>query len=145
MWVFLSVLPQFVFIGIIHYSHFLNFNHFFLFILFALLFIHKKVNMSEDAQSKVVLISADGDSFEITMEEACVSKTIKNMLTAPGHYAETETREITLKEISSPVMKKVIEYFRFRLKYANAPELPEFEIDPDIVLEVLMAANFLEC
>lgn len=42
-------------------------------------------------------------------------------------------------------MEKVIQYFYYKLKYTNSTtEIPEFVIEPEIALELLMAANFLD-
>lgn len=53
--------------------------------------------------------------------------------------------EIRLAEISTPVLEKVIEYFHYKLKYNNSTgEIPEFAIQPEIAIELLEAANFLD-
>lgn len=54
--------------------------------------------------------------------------------------------KITFEDISSQILEKVIQYFYFKLKYTNrtSEEIPEFLIDPEIALELLMAANFLD-
>jgi hypothetical protein len=39
----------------------------------------------------------------------------------------------------------VIEYFQYKLKYNNSTgEIPEFPIEPELALELLEAANFLD-
>jgi len=41
-------------------------------------------------------------------------------------------------------LEKVIQYFYYNLRYSNSTvEIPEFEVQPEIALELLMAANFL--
>jgi hypothetical protein len=38
----------------------------------------------------------------------------------------------------------VIQYFYYKLRYTNSTtEIPEFPIEPEVALELLMAANFL--
>jgi len=52
--------------------------------------------------------------------------------------------EINFREISTPILEKVIQYFYYKLRYTNSTtEIPEFPIEPEIALELLMAANFL--
>lgn len=46
----------------------------------------------------------------------------------------------------SHVLQKVCQYFAYKVRYtSSATEIPEFNITPDVALELLMAANFLDC
>ena len=37
-------------------------------------------------------------------------------------------------------------YFTYKVRYTNSStEIPDFQIDPKVALELLMAANFLYC
>ena len=93
----------------------------------------------------VKLISRDGHEFVIDRKAAVVSGTIKAMLSGPGTFAEQTLGEIKFREITTPILEKVIQYFYYKLKYTNGhTEIPEFPIEPDIALELLMAANFLD-
>ena len=50
------------------------------------------------------------------------------------------------REIPSHVLQKVCQYFIYKVRYTNSStEIPEFYIPPEIALELLMAANFLDC
>ena len=41
---------------------------------------------------------------------------------------------------------QVCMYFTYKVRYTNSStEIPEFPIQPEIALELLMAANFLDC
>jgi len=94
----------------------------------------------------VKLISSDGHEFIIKREHALTSGTIKAMLSGPGQFAENETNEINFREIPSHVLQKVCMYFTYKVRYTNSStEIPEFPIAPEIALELLMAANFLDC
>jgi len=93
----------------------------------------------------VKLISSDGHQFIIDRRAALVSGTIKSMLSGPGTFTEQELGEINFREISTPILEKVIQYFYYNLRYSNSTvEIPEFEVQPEIALELLMAANFLD-
>jgi transcription elongation factor B subunit 1 len=51
-----------------------------------------------------------------------------------------------LKPFRSHVLQKVCMYFTYKVRYTNSStEIPEFPIAPEIALELLMAANFLDC
>ncbi|XP_060880429.1 elongin-C-like [Metopolophium dirhodum] len=94
----------------------------------------------------VKLISSDGHEFIVKREHALMSGTIKAMLSGPGQFAENETNEIHFREIPSHVLLNVCMYFTYKARYSNSSsEIPEFTIKPQIALELLMAANFLDC
>jgi transcription elongation factor B subunit 1 len=94
----------------------------------------------------VKLVSNDGQEFIVKREHALTSGTIKAMLSGPGQYAENETNEIKFMEIPSHVLQEVCKYFKYKVRYTNSSdEIPEFPIAPEIALELLMAANFLDC
>merc|ERR1739846_202839 len=94
----------------------------------------------------VKLISSDGHEFIVKREHALTSGTIKAMLSGPGQFAENETNEVNFREIPSRVLQKVCMYFTYKVRYTNSStEIPEFPIQPEIALELLMAANFLDC
>ncbi|CAI9106863.1 OLC1v1006101C1 [Oldenlandia corymbosa var. corymbosa] len=104
--------------------------------------------MAEPSQSKikkeemVKLISAEGFEFVISKKAAMVSQTIRNMLTSPGSFAETEHGEVTFPEISTTILEKICQYFYWSLQYASGKET-EFHIEPELTLELMMAANYL--
>uniref|UniRef100_A0A2P2L4X5 Elongin-C n=1 Tax=Rhizophora mucronata TaxID=61149 RepID=A0A2P2L4X5_RHIMU len=93
-------------------------------------------------EDKVKLISAEGFEFVIDKEAAMVSQTIRNMLTSPGSFAETQHGEVTFPEISTTILEKICQYFYWSLQYANGKET-EFPIEPELTLELMMAANYL--
>uniref|UniRef100_A0AC34R3P2 Elongin-C n=1 Tax=Panagrolaimus sp. JU765 TaxID=591449 RepID=A0AC34R3P2_9BILA len=94
----------------------------------------------------VKLISADGHEFIIKREYAVASGTIRAMLSGPGQFTESENNEVHFREIPSHVLQKVCHYFQYKVRYTNsASEIPEFPIHPEFALELLMAANFLDC
>jgi len=70
-------------------------------------------------ENTVRLISAEGFEFVIDYEAACVSNTIKNMLSSQGSFTESELGEIKFPEISTPILEKVCQYFYYKLRYTN--------------------------
>ncbi|CAI2356066.1 unnamed protein product [Caenorhabditis sp. 36 PRJEB53466] len=101
----------------------------------------------EGPNSKYVkLVSSDEHEFIIKRELALTSGTIRSMLSGPGVYQENETNVVYFREIPSHVLQKVCQYFAYRVRYEHATnEIPQFEIEPELALELLMAANFLDC
>ena len=64
-----------------------------------------------------------------------------------GTYSETEHGEIKFPELSGAVLEKTVRYFYYKLRYTNYTgpgKIPEFKIDPESALELLMAANYLD-
>ena len=99
-----------------------------------------------EAAPYIKLISRDGHEFIVRRELAFLSGTIKAMLSGPGQFAENETNEVSFREIPSHVLMKVCQYFSYKERYSNSStEIPEFMISPTVALELLMAANFLDC
>eukprot|EP01089_Gocevia_fonbrunei_P014539 TRINITY_DN399_c0_g1_i1.p1 TRINITY_DN399_c0_g1~~TRINITY_DN399_c0_g1_i1.p1 ORF type:complete len:104 (-),score=23.77 TRINITY_DN399_c0_g1_i1:118-429(-) len=102
--------------------------------------------MAEDKEIETVkLISAEGHEFIVDRKAAMVSGTIKSMLSGPGAFEEQAAGEINFREISTPILEKTAQYFYYKLRFTNSTtEIPEFAIEPEIALELLMAANFLD-
>ncbi|MCD7454215.1 hypothetical protein HAX54_023969 [Datura stramonium] len=73
-------------------------------------------------EDTVKLISAEGFEFIIDKKAAMVSQTIRNMLTSPGSFAETEHGEVTFPEISTTILEKICQYFYWSLQYASGKE-----------------------
>eukprot|EP00891_Asterochloris_glomerata_P008133 jgi/Astpho2/8133/Aster-03069 len=98
------------------------------------------------AKETVKLISAEGYEFIVEYKAACVSTTIKNMLSSSGSFTETELGEVKFPDISTPVLEKVCQYFHYKLQYQNAvtKSIPEFKFPPEMALELLRAANYLD-
>ncbi|CAG8529041.1 18490_t:CDS:2 [Acaulospora morrowiae] len=91
----------------------------------------------------VKLISSDGFEFIIQREAAIISGTIGNMLSRPGQFLESERNQIRFRDINAVILEKVCQYLYYKLRYTNSvTEIPHFNIDPILSLELLMAADF---
>lgn len=107
----------------------------------------RQAAMSAHGEKKSVkLISAEGFEYVVDYDAACVSNTIKNMLSSQGNFIENEHGEIRFPEITTPVLEVVCKYFHYKLRYANtaSKNIPEFKVAPEMALELLMAANYLD-
>ncbi|XP_010535439.1 PREDICTED: transcription elongation factor B polypeptide 1 [Tarenaya hassleriana] len=93
-------------------------------------------------EDTVKLISAEGFEFIIDREAAMVSQTIRNMLTSPGGFAESQLGVVTFPDISTTILEKICQYFYWSLQYSRGKET-EFHIEPELTLELMMAANYL--
>lgn len=69
--------------------------------------------------------------------------TIKAMLSR--QFAESRG-EIHFPEIPGLVLEKLIQYLHYKVRYTNSSaRIPEFQIEPEIALELLIAAGYLDC
>eukprot|EP01025_Chloroclados_australasicus_P048858 TRINITY_DN5544_c1_g1_i2.p3 TRINITY_DN5544_c1_g1~~TRINITY_DN5544_c1_g1_i2.p3 ORF type:complete len:141 (-),score=11.35 TRINITY_DN5544_c1_g1_i2:671-1093(-) len=106
-------------------------------------FVQAKMGERKDT---VTLISSDGFRFVVDYKAACVSNTIKGMLSTEGNFMENEQNEVKLQTIRGAVLERICQYFYYKLKYQNssAKEIPEFHIQPEIALELMVASHFLD-
>uniref|UniRef100_A0A7S4PG39 Elongin-C n=1 Tax=Paramoeba aestuarina TaxID=180227 RepID=A0A7S4PG39_9EUKA len=96
------------------------------------------------AEATLKLVSAEGHIFIVHKKAAIISQTIKSMI-EEGAFVEAKEGCINFREISTPILEKVCQYWYYKLKFANVTsEIPEFKIEPEMALELLMAANFLD-
>ena len=93
----------------------------------------------------VTLVSAEGFEYVVDYEAACVSNMIKNLMTSAGGFSELESNKIKFPEISGRCLEKVCQYFYYKLRHTNSKDkLPQFPLPPEMALELLMAANYLD-
>ncbi|RKF55601.1 Elongin-C [Golovinomyces cichoracearum] len=90
----------------------------------------------------VTLVSSDGFEFVVLREAACISGMIKTMLA--GDYREAIQGRCVFKEINGIILEKVSEYFYYNYKNRDRVDVPDMEIPPELCLELLMAADFLD-
>jgi len=94
----------------------------------------------------ITLISSDGHEFIVPRKSCQVSGTIKAMLQSAGDVPPTAKNEILFKTIPSAALAATCDYFNYKTKYTScAKEIPEFSFQPDMALEMLIAANLLDC
>ncbi|KAI9219026.1 BTB/POZ protein [Blastocladiella britannica] len=100
-----------------------------------------------DLTDHVKLVSADGFEFFLDRRCAMASGTIKGMLSSPARFSESAHNVIEFKDIKAIILERVCQYLHFKVKYTNASaEIPDFPMgDPETWLELLMAADFLDC
>ncbi|RAK86305.1 transcriptional elongation regulator [Aspergillus costaricaensis CBS 115574] len=100
---------------------------------------------SSSSQSEyVTLVSGDGFEFVIPRSTACVSGTIRRMLEPSSRFSESVTGRCVLENISGIVLEKVCEYFCYNEKNKNQTYVPDMDIPPELCLELLMAADYLD-
>ncbi|KAJ1916548.1 elongin C [Mycoemilia scoparia] len=107
----------------------------------------------------VMILSGDGFEFIIEKDIAVMAGTLKNMLQITGDvFVESNQQVIHLEEIRQvtiytivyfgEVLEKVIQYLIYKYRFSdktNQIEVPEFPIEPEITLDLMMAADYLDC
>ena len=79
------------------------------------------------------------------------SGTIRAMLNGPGLWGETSgpgLPSMTFKNISTPILERVIQYFYYKATYDNveiSEPVPKFDMELEHVLPLMLAAHFLDC
>jgi len=98
----------------------------------------------------VKLVSSDGYSFLVKRSVAMMSGTLKNMLSFDSSFKEALASTCPISE-RAPVVERVCEYMCFKAHYEGLgakEEVPlnEFteRIPPEVALELLLAADYLE-
>ncbi|KTW30823.1 hypothetical protein T552_00534 [Pneumocystis carinii B80] len=92
----------------------------------------------------IKLISSDDFIFVVKRAQASISGIIREMLDESNQFSEYKNNEIKFKTINSKLLYIVCQYFYFHEKYKNAESIPEFPIEPDIAMELLMISDFLD-
>ncbi|KAK5939158.1 elongin C [Knufia obscura] len=92
----------------------------------------------------VTLVSADGFEFHVRRSAACVSGTIRRMLDVQNNFSEAQSGICHLENLSGIVLEKVVEYFYYNEKHKESTGVADMDIPPDLCLELLMAADYLD-
>ncbi|RYH02883.1 hypothetical protein EON65_47655 [archaeon] len=104
------------------------------------------LTMEDDGSrlSKVIkLKSAEGHEFFVDRKCAMMSGTIKKMLS--GQFAESRG-EIAFPEIPAVILEKLIQFLYYKVRYTNSSQrIPEFHVEPEIAMELLIAGGYLDC
>ncbi|EJT99599.1 POZ domain-containing protein [Dacryopinax primogenitus] len=106
-------------------------------------------NQEEGPSGWVKLISDDGFTFILPEKAAQTSGFFKSTLNSTVGFQESETKVIRCGERAA-VLETVVEYLVFKSEFgdsASKTAIPDFmkRIPAALALEILMAADFLDC
>ncbi|KAI4641547.1 hypothetical protein J4E93_007644 [Alternaria ventricosa] len=86
--------------------------------------------MTDDKPTEyVTLVSNDGFEFKILRSAACIAGTIKKALDPL---------------CDGVVLEKVCEYLYYNQKHAESKDVSDMDIPPELCLELLIAADYLD-
>jgi transcription elongation factor B subunit 1 len=102
------------------------------------------MSTSENVQY-VKLVSAEGHEFFLDKEVAISSsKTIRLML--EGSFREAQDNVIRLPDLAGYVLERVVKYMHYKAQYRDSTaRIPEFIIEPEVAMELIIAAKYLDC
>lgn len=93
----------------------------------------------------VTLISHDGHSVAVPLELARYSRTICALLDSQSGGGEQPTTvHFPPGPITARTLQEAVRYMRFRREWEGRPDAPRYEIDPDIVRDLTLAADYLD-
>ncbi|XP_021737501.1 elongin-C-like isoform X3 [Chenopodium quinoa] len=75
-----------------------------------------------EKEETVKLISSEGFEFVIDRKAAMVSQFLRNLLTSPGNFAETENGIVRFPDISTTILEKICQYFYWSRQYARGAQ-----------------------
>ena len=114
-------------------------------LILSVLLSTNRIAMSDDGPTYVKLVSAEGHEFFVDREVAIAgSKTIRLML--EGSFREAQSNIVRFPDITSSTLEQVVRYLHYKAQYTDAStRIPEFPIQPEAALELLVAAKYLDC
>ncbi|KAJ6118557.1 SKP1 component POZ [Penicillium samsonianum] len=90
----------------------------------------------------VTIVSSDGFEFIIPRSAAYVSETFRVALSSTN-FPEGVSGEYVLGDYSGVIVEKICEYLCYNEKHKDQVNVPDMDIPPELCLELLMAADFL--
>jgi transcription elongation factor B subunit 1 len=92
----------------------------------------------------VTLVANDGDTFHLSREVASVSGLLGSLFSGEVEFAESESRRIEFPTIRGIVLKKVVDYMHHNVVWRDlVDQAPRFPIEDAVLVEVLVAADYL--
>jgi transcription elongation factor B subunit 1 len=94
----------------------------------------------------VKLISMEGHEFFVDKSIATGSSTTIRTMLDGGQFRESTENVINFPDIAGYILERVIRYMHYKSRYSNsAARIPEFSIEPEYALELLIASKYLDC
>jgi hypothetical protein len=103
------------------------------------------MSVNEEEKVYVKLVSAEGHEFFLDRDIAMASSTtIRTML--EGQFREAQDNIIRFPDIAGYILERVVRYLHYKAQYSNSSaRIPDFMIEPEVALELLIASKYLDC
>ncbi|KAF2728750.1 POZ domain-containing protein [Polyplosphaeria fusca] len=92
----------------------------------------------------VTLVSNDGYEFKILRSAACVAGTIRKAMDPASGFKEAIESRMTFENLNGLVLEQVCLYLYYHQKHAEARDVPDPDVPQELLLELLMAAEYLQ-
>mmetsp|Transcript_11732 Transcript_11732/g.17212 ORF Transcript_11732/g.17212 Transcript_11732/m.17212 type:complete len:102 (+) Transcript_11732:131-436(+) len=101
--------------------------------------------MAEEGDKYVKLVSSEGLEFFLERKVAMAgSGTIRTML--EGQFRESSENLIRFPDISGYILERVTRYLHYKAQHSQSTtRIPDFVIEPEVALELMIAAKYLDC
>ena len=97
----------------------------------------------QDDDKYIKLVSAEGMEFYLERRVALGSGTIRTML--EGQFRESNENVCRFPAISGRILERVVRYLHYKMQYSKSTSrIPEFSIEPEVALELMIAAKYLD-
>ncbi|KAF2279467.1 POZ domain-containing protein [Westerdykella ornata] len=93
----------------------------------------------------VTIVSSDGFEFKILRSAACISGALRKAFDPASGFREQVESRFVLENFPGVVVEKICEYLYYNQKYAEAKDVPDMEIPAELCLELVTAADYLDC
>lgn len=92
----------------------------------------------------VCLVSHEGEEFVVERELVLQSKVLTMFLSPELNFHESRIGVIHLYDIPSRVLIRIIDYLRHRRQHEGNPNAPEWSMQAQESLDLLLAADYLD-
>ena len=63
-----------------------------------------------------------------------------------NRFREAVDNAVTFPDINTYILERVVRYLHYKSQYRNSTSrIPDFVIEPEVALELLIAAKYLDC
>lgn len=101
--------------------------------------------MSDEEGKYVKLVGGGGQVIFMERKIAMAgSGTIRTML--EGQFREATENLCRFPDISGPILDRVVRYLHYKAQHSQSTtRIPEFTIEPELALELMIASKYLDC
>lgn len=99
----------------------------------------------DEEEKYIILISAEGWEFYLEKQVATsCSATI--CTTLEGGFREAEEGIVRFPDLAGYILERVVRYLHYKYQHSSSTSrIPDFIIEPEIALKLMIAAEYLDC
>ena len=101
-------------------------------------------SLSPSPSPTVCLVSHEGERFTVEKELVLQSKVLSMFLSPELNFIESRSGTIRLYDIPSRILVRIIDYLRHRRQHEGDANAPEWPMQAQESLDLLLAADYLD-